>query len=200
MDKGDARPVICLSCSVFHPELTHLAERGVLDLRVRYLSSSMHMVPGKLDRRMQDLMAAERKRGNRVLLVYGDCHPHMHDLERAEDVARICGLHCGEILLGKQRYKQLLREGTFLLLREWTMRWRELLMNLGGLDQATTKELMRERHSKFVYLDTGTGPVPLDQIRACAAHFGLPFEIEQVTLEYFQTLIKDARGRLDASS
>ncbi|MCU7937242.1 MAG: DUF1638 domain-containing protein [Candidatus Thiodiazotropha sp. (ex Dulcina madagascariensis)] len=195
--KADQKATLCLACSVFRPELTALVARGELDCRIRYLSSTMHMVPVKLDKRMQKLVGAERKRGHRVLMAYGDCHPHMHDLEQADDVVRTRGMHCGEILLGKKRYKELLREKAFLLLPEWAMRWREILTKLEDLDEASTIELLRERHDKFVYLDTGVVPIPVDEIRACAAYFDLPLEIEVVSLEYLQSVIKDAQDQLE---
>jgi hypothetical protein len=158
----------------------------------------MHMVPVKLDKRMHKLVEAERERGHKVLMVYGDCHPHMHDLEQADDVARTKGIHCGQILLGKKRYKELLRERAFLLLPEWAMRWREVLSRLEDLDEATTIELFRERHAKFVYLDTGVVPIPREEIAACSAHFDLPVEIESVSLDHLKARIEDAQDRLES--
>ncbi|MES9966466.1 MAG: DUF1638 domain-containing protein [Sedimenticola sp.] len=196
MKGAEQSAMTCLACSVFRPELSALSEQGEIDCRIRYLSSTMHMFPVKLDQRMQHLVDVERKRGHNVLMVYGDCHPHMHDLEQAGDVSRTRGIHCGEILLGKKRYKELLRERAFLLLPEWAMRWREILMHLEDLDEETTIELLRDRHDKFVYLDTGVVPIPEDDLKACAAHFDLPLEIEQVSLEHLRARIRDAQSQL----
>ena len=191
--------MVCIACSVFKPELTALHERGRIDFPIRYLDSCLHMSPVELYERMNALVENERSHNHRVLLIYGDCHPYMADLAASSDVVRVRGLNCGEILLGRGKYKPLLKENVFCLFPEWTLRWRDILTMLFDLNEEFTIEIMQDEHSKLVYLDTGVRPVPQEELKACSEYFGLPYEVFSVSLDHLLGVIQDAIRELKNS-
>ncbi len=184
--------IICIACSVFRPELTVLQERGQLGFSIRYLDSNLHMAPTTLHKRMTALLEHELNQGRQVLLIYGDCHMHMVDIGASPNVARVQGANCCEILLERKQYKQMFKEKAFYLFPEWALRWREILGVLLDLDEESTIELMRDMHSKLIYLDTGALPIPEEELKACSEYFGLPCEVLPVSLNHFFTGIHEA--------
>ena len=192
--------ILCITCSVFRPELTVLQQQGHLDFPIRYLDSNLHMVPAALHERMSALLEYERKRGRRVLLLYGDCHAYMADVGASPNVVRVQGANCCEILLGRTHYKQLFKERAFYLFPEWALRWQEILGRLSDLDEQSTVELLRDMHAKLIYLDTGALPVPEKELQACSEYFGLPCEVLRVSLHHFLTGIHNAVNALENRS
>ncbi len=186
---SNATPIVGIACSVYQPELNALNERGEIDLPVRYLDSQLHMVPAQLREQLTKVIDKERAKGNRVLLLYGDCHVHMIDHSEDSAVRRIKGINCCSILLGKDRYRELVRGQTFFLFPEWVDRWRELMVNVPSTSSPATLDLVRDQVKHLVYLDTGIRPVPKDDLNACADHFGLAWEAVPVTLDLFRDAI-----------
>ncbi len=189
--------IVAIACGVFRPELTALKEQGLFDFTIRYLPSNLHMVPIELYKKMKVLLEREQQQGNKVLLIYGDCHPHMHEQAASPGVARVKGANCCDILLGRDQYMKMIKDNVFFLFPEWTARWKTILGTLMDLDEETTKELMQERNSKLVYLDTGVCPVLDKELKACSSYFGLPYEVMNVSLEHFLSVIRDATIELE---
>ena len=188
--------VVGIACGVLCPELEALRERRRIDFPIRYLESNLHMAPEMLHQQMASLVESEGKEGHQVLLVYGDCHPHMAELVAMPGVVRVQGVNCCEILLGRERTRSLRKETAFCLLAEWTSRWREVLAKLLDLDEEATVAVMRECHSKLVYLDTGALPLPTDELKACSEYFGLPCEVLSVPLDHLLEVVMDAAKEL----
>ncbi len=186
----------CIACSVFREELKALQERGLLDLNIRFLDSDLHLKPSELRERMVPILESDLEQGHGVLLAYGDCHPHMAELMERRGVARTCGVNCSEILLGRELYRRLIKEGAFFLFPEWTLRWRDIFSMLLRLDLESTAEVIRDMHSKLVYLDTGVVPVPKEKLKACADYCCLPFEVLHISLDNLLGAINEALERL----
>lgn len=186
--------MVCIACSVLKAEIEALRERGLFDLPTHFLVSNLHMEPEKLHERMVSLLE-DLGRGRQVLLIYGDCHPYMKDLAGNPGVTCVKGQNCGEILLGRERYRQLLKEGAFFLFPEWTLRWREIFHQIKDIGKESTVAVMRERQSKLVYLDTGVCPVPVEELMACSEYFGLPYEVLEVSLDHLHSVINAAIGK-----
>lgn len=184
-----------VSCSVYAPELEALFKDGVLTHPVRFVDSALHMNPTNLQTRLRDVIQEERASGNSVVLLYGDCSAAMPELASKEGVLRVDGNNCGEILLGKQRYKELMREGAFLLFPEWIDRWQRILLNFPGMSEELVRSMMRDLHTKFVYLNTGLRYLPHEQLKACGDFFGLPVEILDVPLDHLSELVRSAAAR-----
>lgn len=190
---------LLVACSVFRPEIAWLRHSGRLQWEVRYLDSNLHMEPALLAAALDTEVALQRQAQRSCLLCYGDCDPEMHQRCAAPDVSRPRHGNCVSLLVGKERWRCWIREGAFVLLPEWTRRWRELLLELPGLDSEQTRELMREQHRSMVYVDTGVMPVPAEELSACEAHFGLPIRVEAVGLEHLIAGLERAWEQRDAT-
>lgn len=184
--------VVCVACSIFRRELESLRESGEIDFPIRYLDSMLHMQPLELRRRLDAAIDDPRPQGSTVLLVYGECHNHMNEYELGPGVRRVKGRNCVEIILGGDRYRALRRAGTFFLLPEWTLRWREVFEKELDLPEKIAKDFMRGMHTKLLYLDTGQVPVPTEHLEEASEVLGLPCEVLRVELEHLLAGIREA--------
>ncbi|MCE1204794.1 MAG: DUF1638 domain-containing protein [Holophagaceae bacterium] len=181
-DSGRTR---CISCSIFRKEIEALQASGQLDLPVEYLNSMLHMVPVKLEARLQEAIEAARRQDpdRDVVIAYGDCCGHMEDFEAEPGTSRTEGINCCEIILGRETYRKLRREGAFFLMPEWARSWRQVFVGQLGLLGPCAKTFMQELHTRLIYLDTGILPVPHEELAGASEFLGLPVEILPVSLD-----------------
>ena len=191
------REIVCVACGIFEVELRALQQRGELPYPLRFLSSMLHMVPAELDKELAVAVDEELQVGRQVILVYGDCHASMFEMANRPNVARTEGINCCEVLLGSQDYRTLRAEGAFFLMNDWAIRWREASACELGLSEHNATDLMREMHSKLIYIDTGAVPVPRVELDAMSAYCGLEWETLTISLEPLRNSILDAARRLD---
>jgi len=191
---------ICgLACSVFQPEIEILTRRGEIPFPVSHVDSRLHMQPQLLVQTLQSRIDALLKNSRGVILFFGDCHIRMHQLCANSRVVRLDGLNCGMILLGRERYRELMHQRAFLVFPEWAARWREVLEDLDAYSDGAGLYLLRDSQEKLTYLDTGSRPLPETELDACATYLGLPREVRSVPLDNFQCLIRRAVAMFDPS-
>lgn len=191
------KPLTVVCCSVLRREIGHILAEELPDAEGVFLDSMLHMHPEELRRTIDAVLAAGIDR--RTLLVYGDCHARMAETCRQPQCARTEAVNCGELLLGRQRYREFRNDKTFLFLPEWTERWQEVFVQeLGFTDRSLAREFMQENQRRLVYLDTGQIPVPERILAEIAGYFGMPVEIVAVTLAHLRQAVRDAARRLEA--
>ncbi|WP_157137628.1 DUF1638 domain-containing protein [Solidesulfovibrio carbinoliphilus] len=170
-----------MSCSIFRKEIAGLGPAVMGGVRPVFLDSMLHMRPALLDEALLGLARAEDRR---LLLVYGDCCPHMGELARRPHIRKVRGVNCCDILLGHDAYHRLRREGVFFFLPEWTARWEQVFRGeLGLKDQPLAREFMHEMHTRLMYLDTGLAEAPHRTLADIEAFFDMPVEIRPTGLE-----------------
>lgn len=171
----------CIACGVLRNELNALVEDGSLLEQPRYVASRMHMDPEGLDLLIQKSIGDSNEP---VSLIYGDCCPSMLDVCEEKGVNRPNCTNCCELILGRERYFNFLKEGAFFLLPEWAQIWRDIFEQDLGLTPEVASELMDDRCvDKVIYLDTGLVPVPHKELEECGNFLGLEVEILPVGLE-----------------
>jgi hypothetical protein len=174
---------VWLSCGVLRAELQELHRRGAIDGELLFLDSMLHMDPPALEARLTDLLKERPKSAACLILVYGDCSAGMLDLVRNYRVGRVPVINCVQLLVGKERYRQLMREEAFVVLPEWSHRWEHIVKDELGLNQVVAHGLIGENRKVLVYLDTGLAPVPEEHLRAFSAYTGLPWRVDVVELD-----------------
>ena len=189
-----SHPGICISCSIFKREIEALQASGKLDMPVDYLNSMLHMVPAKLEARLQEAIeeARHQDQGREVVMAFGDCCGHMEDFESEPGTSRTEGINCCEIILGRDRYRELRRAGAFFLMPEWATSWKKVFIGQLGLLGPCAKAFMQEMHTRLIYLDTGIEPVPHAELAEASEYLGLPVEILPVSLDPLLASLKQA--------
>lgn len=186
------KPLIrLLACSVLEKEIRMLQQNQELPYSVEYIDSMYHMHPVQLEEALKQKLHPTEIKAERTVLIFGECHAHMDTMEK-RTVARTRGMNCIEVILGKERYRQLRKEGAFFLLPEWAERWRQVFVEELGLNEGNARMFMKEMHQKLIYLDTGVTPVPNQLLLEIAAFTGLPVEIATVKLDQLLASVQEA--------
>lgn len=176
---------VWISCGVVRPELEELHQRKKISGRLLFLDSMLHMNPEELEVALTSEAAGIRSGGHGpMVLVYGDCCGHMRELTRNFCARRIEAVNCAQLLLGRVRYRELMREKAYILFLEWAARWRTIFSVELGMSRKVARSFMREHHKALVYLDTGLAPVPRRALDECSDYVGLPWLTETVGLEH----------------
>ena len=172
----------CLACGVLKMELAVLAKQGKLDCDIITLESMLHMKPAKLEQEMERAMATGSK--DKFLILYGDCHPSMYEMQNRENAIRLAGINCCDILLGREAYRKLQMDQAFIFLPEWTLRWQEVFVHELGFERPdVARAFMQEYRKRLVYADTGVMPVPHKTLRDISGFFNMPVEIQPLSLD-----------------
>jgi len=186
---------LLVSCGILNKELAQLGPSVIGHSRPIFLDSMMHMRPKKLDGILMGLIKTGERR---VLLVYGDCCPHMGELIARPNIRKVRGVNCCDIILGHDVYRQLRHEGVFFFMQEWATRWEDIFKNeLGLKDQPLAREFMHEMHKRLMYLDTGLAEVPHETLADIEAFFGMHVEIQPIGLEQLKAGVLDGLQRLE---
>jgi hypothetical protein len=189
---------VWLSCGVVRAEMKELQQRGLIEGELLFLDSMLHMDPHQLEARLAKSLLKEKATAFTIVLVYGDCSAHMLDLARSFRVGRVSVINCAQLLLGRDRYRQLMHEEAFLVLPEWALRWEHIIKSELGLNREVAHGLMGENRGVLVYLDTGLVPVPEQQLQDFSSYTGLPWRVECVTLDHMLASLLAARDEAEA--
>lgn len=179
-------PVNVVACSIFRREIELLQASGKLSLPFHYLDSMLHMVPEKLCALLHHQINRTLGRGHRIVLLYGECHPTIHEQEKQNGVCRVKGVNCCEIMLGRKTYRSYLKKGTFFLMPEWVQRWETVFREELGLTETTAKSFMGTMHTDLLYLDTQVQPVPKALLSDISRFTGLYWRSVSVSLDHLQ--------------
>lgn len=185
---------VWLSCGVVRAEMEELRRRGLIAGELLFLDSMLHMDPPLLEAKLTAALTQNSGQPGRLVLVYGDCSAHMLDLVRRFQVGRVNIINCAQLLLGRERYRRLMREEAFLVLPEWARRWEHIMKNELGLNKAVARDLMGENRGVLVYLDSGLVPVPERHLQEFSAYSGLPWRVEVVTLDCMLAALMEAEA------
>jgi hypothetical protein len=167
---------IIIACSVFKTELDFLLKKGTVDMPVVYINSMLHMYPEKLKKELDEKIKVYSD--YEILLLFGDCHARMIDYEKNKNITRTPGINCCEIFLGNKNYRELRKEGAFIMLHEWAERWEEIFYDYMGFKNSKMAALfMQDMHKKLVYIDTGIEKTDMGLLKEISDHLGLPVEI-----------------------
>ena len=180
--------LVIIACSIFRYELEHMVKEGKINIPIVYLSSMLHMHPKQL----QILLDAkiEEYKNFRIILMYGDCHARMVDYEENTNIVRTPGINCCEILLGKEKYRKIRNDGAFILLPEWSGRWKEVFIDYMGFKTSKSiKPFMAEMHKKIVYVDTGLVEKNNPLLNEISDFLGLTLEIYPSTTNELESVI-----------
>ena len=186
---------ICgIACAIFKEEIDKLKEKGKVKIPIYYIESSLHIYPEKLKSVMSEMITKLEKEFDIIILIYGDCHASIIDWDKKENIKKVKGVNCVEMLLGKKEYRKRRKEKCFFLLPEWVVKWEDIFKNHLGLNEKIGKEIMKEVHDKLVYVDTGIIDVPKKDLDDVSDFTGLNYSIMNINLDILEEKIEECIG------
>ncbi len=189
MSNKNRNPIRIITCTVFKPaiEYLHLEERFP-DLRLTYLPSNLHLFPQKLKNRLLKETTAAQKRNERVICLYGDCFPDIDDFCQEYGMTKVPGHYCYEMLLGSERFNQLLNEttGTYFAEKDLIINFEEYCVRPLELRDEEMRNYCFNQYRRLLYVRQPSDPDLVVQAGAIADFLGLSLDVSDVDYSYLQ--------------
>lgn len=191
---NDNMKILGVSCGILEVEIRCLIADGLIDFPFVFLDSILHMEPKKLQSELDQVINEHIEQVDRIVLVYGDCHPYIMD-SYGSKVRKVPGINCCEIVFTSTEYRKLRQDGAFFVFYDWVLRWKEVFVEHIGLTDAIAAEFMQSMHTEIIYINSGENPIPKDTLEEMSDFFGLPYKIMDVDLKELEHKINEtARG------
>jgi hypothetical protein len=176
-----------VACGIFQPELEQVLkqireERSddcIID--VTYVPPALHIDYDKLKDGITDALdhASEQKK---VLLFGSMCHPELGEFTEKYHVVRLSPGNCVELILGKDRQKEIEKSAkVFYLTSGWLQNWEDIFRRGQGWDEIDGR-MNFGFYDKILLLDTDVAEFSDEEILEFFEFTQVPIEIESVDL------------------
>jgi hypothetical protein len=181
-------------CGVSTAALKHLELEGRYPhLHLTFLPSNLHLRPQLLEKHLSEELAIAKDNNEQPLCLYGKCFPDIDDIIRRHGGARVPGFHCFEMLLGSERYQDLIDEmaGTYFLERELIFNFEKYCLEPLQLYDPVMKESFFRNYERVVYVRQPTDPDLFTEAGTVAAFLRLPLEVTDADYSYLERELID---------
>jgi len=178
-----------IACQVFKPAIESLQlEQRYPILRLTYLPANLHLQPQELRNRMLAEIKAAEKRNERVICLYGNCFPSIEDFCQEHGVIKLPGHYCYEMLLGSDRFGQLLDQmaGTYFAEKELIQNFEEYCVIPLELHDEEMKRYCFNQYRRLLYVRQPSDPNLVVQAGEVADFLGLSLDISEADYSYLE--------------
>ncbi len=178
-----------IACGVFKPAIEYLQlERRYPDLRLTYLSSKLHLKPQELKRLLLRETTKAKKRNERIICLYGECFPDISDFCRQHGILKVPGAYCYEMLLGAERFKQVIDEvaGTYFLEEDLIINFEEYCMRPLELEDEEMRKQCFEHYERLLYVRQPSDPDLLTTAGKLADFLEVSLEIRDADYSHLE--------------
>jgi len=190
-------PTRIIACAVFKPAVDYLRlEKRYPGLRLTYLPSNLHLRPEGLKERLLEEITSAQKRNERVLCLYGNCFPDIDDLCQQHGAVRVPGHYCYEMLLGPERFRQLIDEmvGTYFLERDLILNFEEYCVAPLELHDEEMRRYCFERYQRVLYIRQPEDPDLVPQAGELAEFLELSLDISDADYSHLERKLIELIG------
>jgi hypothetical protein len=178
-----------IACAVFKPAVEYLQmERRYSNLRLTYLPSKLHLRPQELKNRLLREVTAAKERDERVICLYGDCFPDIDDFCREQEVFKVPGHYCYEMLLGSERFEQLIKEmaGTYFAEKDLIINFEEYCVRPLELHDEEMRDYCFRQYRRLLYVRQPSDPNLVPKASEVADFIGLSLDISDVDYSHLE--------------
>ena len=178
-----------IACGVFKPTIEYLQlERRYLNLRLTYLLSKLHLKLQELKRLLLREITKAKKRNERIICLYGDCFPDIDDFCQEHGVIKVPGHYCYEMLLGSERFRQLMEEmtGTYFVERELIQNFEDYCVIPLELYDEEMKRYCFNQYQRLLYVRQPSDPDLAARAGEVADFIGLSLAISDVDYSHLE--------------
>ncbi len=169
-----------IACTVFKPALDNLElEERYPDLRLTYLPSHLHLKPQDLKKRLRKEIASTKKSNERIICLYGDCFPEINDFCQQNEVFKVPGHYCYEMLLGSEPFRQLIEEtaGTYFAERDLLLNFEKYCVRPLELQDEEMRRYCFGQYHRLLYVRQPSDPNLIPRAGEVAEFLGLSLDI-----------------------
>ncbi len=178
-----------IACGVFKPAIEYLQlERRYPNLRLTYLPSKLHLKPQELKRLLLREITGAKKRNERIICLYGECFPDISDFCEQHGILKVPGAYCYEMLLGTERFKQLIDEtaGTYFLEEDLIINFEEYCMRPLELEDEEMRKQCFEHYKRLLYVRQPSDPDLLTTAGELAKFLEVSLEIRDADYSHLE--------------
>ena len=178
-----------VACAVFKPAIEYLQlEKIYPNLRLTYLPAKLHLRPQELEKRLLARIEAAQNIGERVVCLYGDCFPGIDDFCEENGVTKVPGHYCYEMLLGSERFNQMLREmaGTYFAEKELIQNFEEYCVIPLELRDEEMKRYCFNQYRRLLYVRQPSDQNLVARAGEVADFLGLSLDISDADYSYLE--------------
>jgi hypothetical protein len=178
-----------IACAVFKPALEYLRlESRYPGLRLTYLPSNLHLRPQELKNHLLKELAAAQKRDERVICLYGECFPGIDDFCQQHGVIKVPGHYCYEMLLGTERFRQLIEEiaGTYFLERDLILHFQEYCLVPLELHDEEMRKSCFENYKRLLYVRQPSDPDLVSRAGELAKFLDLSLDVSDADYSHLE--------------
>jgi hypothetical protein len=131
-------------------------------------------------------------RGERPLIVYGDCFIGIDAFCRQHGIAKISGQNCYEMLLGNLLFESILTEttGTFFVEQELLLNFDAYCSEPLELTDDDLRKIYFEHYRRLLYVRQPNDAELTKQANKIAAFLNLDLDIHDADYSYFSKLLR----------
>jgi len=192
MSDKAARATRIIACAVFRPALDSLGlEARYPHLRITYLPSHLHLKPQELRNCLEKAVSSARENDERIICLYGDCFPEIDDFCRQEDVCKVRGHYCYEMLLGDERFGRLIDQtaGTYFVEKEFLLNFEEYCVKPLELNDEEMRRSCFAQYRRLFYLRQPSDPDLRPLADEVAEFLGLALEVGDVDYVHLEKIL-----------
>ena len=178
-----------IACAVFEPVLIHLkAKDRFPNLRLTYLSPSLHLRPQEIKNRMLEEITFAQERDERIVCLYGDCFPDIEDFCKQHSVIKVPGHYCYEMLLGSERFKRLIDEmaGTYFLEKELILNFKAYCMDPLELYDEEMRKYCFQHYQRLLYVRQPSDSDLMPKVGKLAKMLDLALEVRDADYSHLE--------------
>ena len=178
-----------IACRVFQPAIDNLQlKKRYPNLRVTYLPSKLHLRPKELEERLLEEVTSAKRKNELVIVLYGDCFPGIDDFCEQQGVIKAPGYYCYEMLLGSERFRQLIDEmaGTYFAEKDLLLNFEEYCVRPLELHDEEMRRYCFGQYRRLLYVRQPSDPNLLPQAGEVAEFLGLSLDISDADYSYLE--------------
>jgi hypothetical protein len=189
-----------IACEIFRSALVYLQiQRRYTIVSIHYLPGHLHMQPVELKRRILAQIRLARERNEPVGCIYGHCFEDIDEILQKEMVPRIHTAHCFEILLGGDRFRQIIQDqaGTFFMEKELIENFQKYCWEPLELHDPQMRSWYFEHYRQAVYIRQPLDPDLTAKARQIAEALDLRLRIADADYDELDRAVHHLIGDLD---
>ena len=183
-----------VACTVFKPAFDNL-ELGARypDLRVTLLPSYLHLRPQELKSHLKKAIVAAKRSDERIVCIYGQCFPEIDGFCRQRHVCKIPGHYCYEMLLGRERFRQLIEAvpRTYFAEKDFLLNFEEYCVKPLELEDQEMKEYCFGHYQRLLYIRQPSDPDLRERADEVAKFLGLSLEVGDADYSYLERMLTE---------
>ena len=187
-----------IACAVFMLAIENLQLKKKYDnMRLTYLPARLHLRPAELKKRLQQEVSRAKAKGERIICLYGECFPGIDDFCKRHRIIKVPGSYCYEMLLGSERFKQLIDEtaGTYFLEEGLIINFEDFCMGPLELKDEEMRRQCFEHYKKLLYIRQPSDKNLVPRANELAQLLGLSLEIQDADYSQIEnTLTESLKG------